>query len=46
MNSASGNLFESLITSSDDIIRTMQFRRDRKLMYAALCNVIMMGYEF
>lgn len=46
MNLSSPNMFESLILGSEDIIRTMQFRRDRKMMYGALCKVIVMGYVF
>jgi len=43
LNNVSPNLFESLITSSDDLIRSMQMRNDRKQMYGALCKVITTG---
>ncbi len=43
MNNISPSIFENLIGSSKDIIRTMQSRKDRKYMYGALCNSIMLG---
>lgn len=46
MNNTSPNLFENLVTSSEDLIRTMQLRQDRKFMYGALCKVINLGYKF
>jgi hypothetical protein len=46
MNAVSPNLFENIITNSDDIIRTMFVRKDRKLLYGALCRVINLGYIY
>lgn len=46
MNTVSPNLFQNIITSSDEIIRTMQVRKDRKLLYGALCRVINLGYIY
>lgn len=43
MSNVSPNLFENLITSSDDLIRGMQMKNDRKQMYGALCRVIAAG---
>lgn len=46
MTNVSPNLFENLITNSNDLIRTMQSKNDRKQMYGALCKVIVAGYYF
>jgi len=43
LNNVSANLFENLITSSNDLIRSMQIKNDRKQMYGALCKIIATG---
>jgi hypothetical protein len=43
INNIYPNLFGSLISAGKDIIRTMQLRKDRKFMYSALCNAVMLG---
>lgn len=44
LNNISGNIFENLVATSQDMIKTMQTKNDRKFMFSALCNAIMLGY--